>query len=527
MEKLPDDENMHQNELTEEQNNLIDEYIKLLKENRKKAEEFYSRKVLPKILERISRYSEFVHKKIQEIYGYEEIAGLIQTVGFSLEPLQMVQEAFGPEKVFYIATKDTESKINLLYEFNKLPISSIEHEILNNNVTPEKIYEVIRDKIKKFFDNQRNVVVDITGGKKSISGGALLAAHLLKLPVVYVDYKKYLPEVRKPMPFMEFIHVFEPPETILSDVEEEKIVALLQNYNFSKAHELSAEMSEKAKNPLKFFVYKYLAETYRLWDNFAYSSALQNFRMSLEYADKYGLKLENKKHVEKNIIFLEEVIKVLELQKMQEIPLDTFILTSAYSTTLFIADLLNRAERFKKLEKFNFCALLSYRTIELIIQYFLYSYGINPHQPDVKQYLRFAGNSKTTIQDIEDNIVKYRKKYFGESETEIELATGAKSKTAPKIDFNRKITLLDGVLLLKAANVDLFKNFDISKLRTFVELRNKSVLTHGLSKVNKRPAVEFLAFVKKVLENLLPAIYSDWKTWISNAQYPTYGWRVS
>ena len=505
--------------LSEEEKALVDKYIELLKTNRKDAEKFYKEEIFPRVLKRIAEQSEFVLDKIQKIYGYEEIVGLIQTVGFSIEPLQMVQEAIGPEKIFYIATKDTAKIIDQLFKFNELPLSSINHVLLENNVVPEKIYEIIRDKIKSFFEGHKNVVVDITGGKKSISGGALLAANLLRLPVVYVDYKKYLPELRKPMPFTEFIHVFEPPETIISDVEEEKIVALLQNYNFSKAYEISNDMSRKARNPLKFFVYKYLAKGYQLWENLNYSSALEQLKMALDATRKYKYKFGSKSQVENNIAFLEELTKIFELQKAQQMPLDSLVLTSEYSTTLFIVDFLNRAERLKKLGKFDFCVLLLYRTLELLVQHILYKYGINPHEPNIKQYLKFASTLKTTIQDIEEAVSMVRKKLFGLLDTDI--------KESPKIDFSRKITLLDGAILLKATKIDVFKDFNLDKLRTYVELRNKSVLAHGLSKVDEKRTAGFLKFVRDSIENILSQIYPKWKTWLSNAEFPTADWKLT
>ena len=62
--------------------------------------------------------------------------------------------------------------------------------------------------------------VDISGGKKSMTGGAAIAAAFLDLDVFYNDYAKYDAKLRMPAPGSEFLHQLENPFEISQDVLE-------------------------------------------------------------------------------------------------------------------------------------------------------------------------------------------------------------------------------------------------------------------------------------------------------------------
>jgi hypothetical protein len=60
-------------------------------------------------------------------------------------------------------------------------------------------------------NNTTNVVIDITGGKKSTVASAAIFGKDYRCKIVYVDFEGYIPELRKPIPGTEVLKVVYDP----------------------------------------------------------------------------------------------------------------------------------------------------------------------------------------------------------------------------------------------------------------------------------------------------------------------------
>lgn len=94
----------------------------------------------------------------------------------------------------------------------------------NDVLSPKNVFERIQEKWEKNwqgeYDTEKEVVMDITGGKNTMVAGAFLAAAALRIPTYYLDFKEYNPYLRRPEPGTGFYSRFR-PEELLSHLKPE------------------------------------------------------------------------------------------------------------------------------------------------------------------------------------------------------------------------------------------------------------------------------------------------------------------
>ena len=183
------------------------EWLQLSREGKfEQAQELYFSKLLPVVCEHFK-------EKYSEVLAYEEL--LISILGFSPEPIILTAKAMNPAKHIIVTTGE-----NLKVE-----------EILNANLNGN--YNLIRLSDENFLtmykslkeqlllNSYSRVVIDITGGKKSMVASAAIFGKDYGSKIVYVDFLEYLKDLRKPMPGTEILNlVYDPmrdqPELNLS-----------------------------------------------------------------------------------------------------------------------------------------------------------------------------------------------------------------------------------------------------------------------------------------------------------------------
>ena len=139
-------------------------------------------------------------KKWSKVYKdqYDHLATLI---GRTPEPIIRTILSIKPKKVLFIYTLETEPYINNIVEETKLKPSDFEKSLVNGS-KPDDTYE----SIKKYTLIWSRMCVDISGGKKAMTGGAAIAAAFLNLDILYNDYDRYDEELRMPEPGSEFLN---------------------------------------------------------------------------------------------------------------------------------------------------------------------------------------------------------------------------------------------------------------------------------------------------------------------------------
>jgi len=173
------------------------EWLSLAKAgNHKEAEVFYFDKLLP-----------IVHEKFSEKFQakLKEDSILISILGYSPEPLILTAKAMSPKKHIICATEHNKNIVNHLNTY-------LEGEfdlLFFDNDDFQSIYKKLKEIL--LMNNDSNVVIDITGGKKSMVAAAAIFGKDYRCKIVYVDFDEYIPELRKPMPGTEILNIVYDP----------------------------------------------------------------------------------------------------------------------------------------------------------------------------------------------------------------------------------------------------------------------------------------------------------------------------
>jgi hypothetical protein len=161
----------------------------------KEAQEMYFSKLLPEI-------SEVFAEKHDDILENEEL--LISILGFSPEPIIMTALSMRPSKHIIVTTgenkKVEEILTSSLEDFNlvRLPDESF-----------LSMYKALKEQL--VLNNYSRVVIDITGGKKSMVASAAIFGKDYGCKIVYVDFSEYLEDLRKPKPGTEILNLVYDP----------------------------------------------------------------------------------------------------------------------------------------------------------------------------------------------------------------------------------------------------------------------------------------------------------------------------
>lgn len=171
---------------------------------RKKASDFYEKKIFPTVIEL------FIKKQRPE----KKYDGLILTVGLSPQPLILSIKAINPGRIALLYTPEAKDFIKQIQE--QTEYTSDQTDLLQIEGTDVRgIYDETWKFARDTWGTFTNIAVDITGGKTSMAAGAALAAAVIPADICYVDSDCYLKEFRMPEPGSEYMRVLEGPDTLL------------------------------------------------------------------------------------------------------------------------------------------------------------------------------------------------------------------------------------------------------------------------------------------------------------------------
>ncbi len=173
-------------------------------------------------LEAKSFYYETLFKDIIDLFvqkhedSFSGIDVLFSILGYSPEPIILTRHVLKPQKhiIFYHNVgEDFEKDINpYLVKFMDGDYSLVELKDLSFTA----IYETLKEQM--ILSPATQYAIDITGGKKSMVASASIFARDYNFNVLYVDYDKYIPQLRRPMPGSEILNLVYAPYRDLPDV---------------------------------------------------------------------------------------------------------------------------------------------------------------------------------------------------------------------------------------------------------------------------------------------------------------------
>ncbi len=438
-----------------------------LKINKHEALVYYRENLFDEIC---SAFIEKVKLKqaVGEIHEYDY---LIVSVGFNIDLLIMWIKALQPKEVFFICSKETESKINEICKFTGLSHTQCDHKVVKRTNGTD-VYEAILEYLNKrriTGDQLLNkVAIDITGGKKNMVSGCTLAANFLGIDLLYIDNNgNYLKE-EKPFPGQEEPIRLEDPLDTFGGRDFRKAIIKFNSEDFKQATEIFTEIKERVTNPRPYEVYESLAKGYFYLEAMEFNQAYENIENAIHWGRKFDLW---------RIPFneLEQQLKAIEpLKKLSQEP-ERKVLSEPVLYWHLFGYFYELTKHFITSKKYDAAALLTYRSLELIVQHLLLKHDIfhskaSYRHLDQKKMLQKYNEFSSQV------YFNYRRVYHLPS----------------------KLSLMNGLILLKALDEHMVSGVNLKTVNDFLNLRNNSRFAHGFELLKKDDVCEFFQQLESI-----------------------------
>ncbi|MGQ9648115.1 MAG: TIGR02710 family CRISPR-associated CARF protein [Thermodesulfobacteriota bacterium] len=428
-------------------NEKIDQWKQLFKTKREEADQFYYSYVFEEIINRFLKKSKNLRR-----YRF-----LISLLGFSPQPVILFICAIKPEKVLFIHSEETESYLDVIQQWTGIKLAQVVKEQVNSS-DPTGVYKAI----KGFIDsrNPKEVLLDITGGKKAMVGGAAMAGNLLGIDTGYVDYERYLDDLRQPEPGSEYPNILKNPLYVLGDIDLEKAKEAFSHYDFRRCLEILEELDQRVEDIWGIRKLKALAEIYQAWDAFNFSKAstlLASFMNKCENDARFI----NLGQLRKNA----DVLTILSCPEHSEYRI------------LMCLNYFFGANRCAERARYDIAVFLMYRTLEMVLSAGLKEVGIEASDPSYPGWL--------TVDRYNEKLQKVFEKDHYE-------------KNLP-----HKVGLMDSAVILSIKGDSLVEDLNLKELKGIIELRNTSHFTHGSRVLNEEDFNKIRRLSRKLLEKYL------------------------
>ena len=409
-----------------------------------------------------------LHGAPREMEGRRPRA-LVSVLGLSWQPVALMAAWCKPERMLIIGTKESlamtpggESFVSLVARVGGLDRDNIETVQVGDPGEVE-IYRAVRDFFKgiaKAGIDPRDVFVDPTGGKKSMSAAAALAGFLSGAPLVYVDYGKYDETNRIPIAGTEYPRLLSNPLEVLGDLERQHVFAAFNRGDYDEAARLAGRLAERLYAPREAECLAALARGYGAWDRFDFQGARSALVQAADLLDRFAHQgnwdwAEGiRPTLSKNLQALDELAKVQKKpERLEEgLPLLLWYLAAA--------------RRMLDAGKPSLAVLLTYAALERYVDLCLWvEFGLDPDDPDYGR-----------VNDRLDHSRYHEagRELFGERYT--------------LRDPDGPLMFANGAQLLVALSPERLKPEDLGPLKGLMNARNKCEYEHGF--LPKPPSAE-------------------------------------
>nr|WP_236785108.1 TIGR02710 family CRISPR-associated CARF protein [Alteribacter salitolerans] len=406
------------------------------------------------------------------------------SVGHDISPLILWIEAIKPERVFFICSPDTIDYVNDIVEETGLKVTQVEYDSVSR-IDASDVYQAIKHYVEKhqihFFSK---VAIDITGGKKSMISGCSLAANHLGIDILYIENNGHYPGHKVPEPGRETPTVLEDPLEVFGDRDLLTGIHKFNSEDFENAIEIFQQIQERVINPRKYQAYEHLATAYSHLESMVFDEAQVHIEKTIQIAELLELR---EIPVDKLKQQLTALAPLGELHKMS----DERILSDGETYWHLFGYLFQLANHYRKRKKYDLTALLTYRCLEMIVQRLLLKRGISASRP------KFGHLDYGSLINKVNEISKEIFHEFREIKT-----------------FGSKISLMQGLLILKALDEPLLRDIKLKSINNFINLRNKSRLIHGFELLDEERVSEFYGRIRglnnKIWNEQRSEIQCDW-----------------
>lgn len=211
----------------------------------------------------------------------EKPRALVSILGFSWQPVALMAAWARPERLLVLGSDDSlkakvgeEGVLSIVARVAGISRDAIE-SVRVGDPGEEDICRAVRDFLRRSGIPPRQVFVDPTGGKKSMSVSAALAGFVAGAPLVYVDYGEYHGPNRIPIAGTEYPRLLTNPLAVLGDLELRDIFGAFNRSDFQEAERLATRLTDRLYEPREAQCLVKLAQAYGAWDRFDFGVARQ------------------------------------------------------------------------------------------------------------------------------------------------------------------------------------------------------------------------------------------------------------
>ncbi len=390
-------------------------------DNLNAASEFYENKLFGDVI------STFCKNEKKYLNQYDV---LISLVGFSPEPLILTIMALKPAYIYFLVTDDARNSINKIIDTIGYLPSQYQQNIVESS-SSDDVYEQIYSAVKK---SKGNLAIDITGGKKAMVGGAAIAAAFLGCDLFYVDFHKYLKNIRKPLPGSEYLNKLTNPYVVFGHLEKEAAVKFYKAGDYAVAIELLKKLIQNLKDDREARILLNVFEFHKYWEDYEFSRAIKCGNNAIENIQRMNI-------FENILSSIKDRLNILKQIKEG-------------NAALIALNHYEMSRRYVNRQLYNFAVMTLYRTIEKIFTLHLKGkYKLNVSSPDY-----------SIVPNLEKKYVIHARKLYGET---------------ARTRLPEKIALMDAALILSCFDDLMIENINLKDLLMQTQHRNNGILAHG------------------------------------------------
>jgi len=401
--------------------------------NKDDAQNYYWSEIFPKIC---------LRAKKNLVSSLKKYHCLISLVGFSPIPLILTIKVLEPEFIVFICTKETLLQLDVIAEKAGLKPSQFKYFQVSGSQS-EDVYSTIKLVIAE--QKEKNIAIDITGGKKPMVYNAAVIGAFKGCDLFYVDFSEYDLELRRPKYGSEYLNFLSNPFEVFGDIELEKGKRLFNEGNYYAASQIFMDLLEKLpRNDEAVFLHE-LSLMFKDWDEYNFPPALEACQKAIKQMKRCKIYIQSL-----------DSLKEKETILLQLIAGDPLTITLNHYFT---------SNRMAERNRFDFAAFLLYRTLEMAFSVQLEKkYGFNVNEPNYNIF----GNEEDVAEKYNQAGVSIHKK-------------GYKPEPLPS-----RLSFMNAYQLLFALKDPMVQGQHSGKVKRTAQIRNKSILAHGTSCITEQ-----------------------------------------
>jgi len=433
---------------------------------------FYDKEIFPSVKELFLEKSEPLAKELKN-------KALIATLGFSPEPVALTLALIEPRYTLFLLTKETENQLERLFRLYQDIEPGGHKHVQVEAADAADVYGSIREFLTERELSPSECVADPTGGRKAMSAGMGIAAASLGIRCVYVDSVQ---DKGVPIPGTEKLVLLKNPLDVFGDLDRKVAVSHFKNRNYKAASDHFIQKAKQLSKPREFELLGKLSSSLDRLFSFKVEEARQLLKECTEMCRMFELCEDIRKRAE-------DAVELLETVEESDIGSVKGKTTGSDALIPYILFKLGQ-KHFEKAEN-DLAALMAYSALEKVFHSILIrDFGLNDESPNYGK-LEEARISKEKVQRRYMDIIKIISKTNREAKKESSL-------------LPEKLSFMNSFILLKALGSEAVEQIVPNKMFGISSARNKSILVHGTTPINKRESQSLIEIAEKVLCSFFP-----------------------